>query len=248
MQDFREEYKLPKVTSGIEGLDILLSGGFPREKTILLAGPAGAGKSTFGLQFLYAGIVQEDEPGIYVSFDETLKNVRADAASYGWDLKTLEEQNLLAMVDGFSGRAGVATAEKYTTKLEVDDLLNLLINLIDSVGAERVVIDSITALALSLDDELTIRKEILKLSAVMSSLTCTTLMISEMQDDAEISRFRVEEFMAQGVVTLKYEFGNKGIRTIQVRKMRGVNHSMKERPFKMTDRGIEVYHDEDIYR
>ncbi len=238
---------MPRVTTGISGLDALLGGGFPRERTILIAGPAGAGKSTFGLQFLYAGIINEDEPGIYVSFDETLSNVRADALSYGWNLKTLEDQNLLAMVDGFSERAGVSSNEKYKTKLEVDELLTQLITLIDSVGAERVVIDSITALALSVDDELTIRKEILKLSAVMSSLTCTTLMISEMQTESEISRFGVEEFMAQGVITLKYQFGKKGTRSLQIRKMRGINHSMVERPFLITKNGIEVYHDEIIF-
>ncbi len=242
------QFSLPRVTTGITGLDIMLGGGFPKERTILIAGPAGAGKSTFGLQFLYTGIIQEDEPGIYVSFDETLSNVRTDAASYGWDLKTLENQNLLAMVDGFSGRAGVASNEKYQTKLEVDELLTLLISLIDSVGAERVVIDSITALALSVDDELLIRKEILKLSAVMSSLTCTTLMISEMQNSDEISRFGVEEFMAQGVITLKYDFGKKGTRSLQVRKMRGISHSMIERPFNLTNNGVEVYHDEILYQ
>ena len=242
-----ENYRLELTSSGIPGLDHLLNGGVPKERTILVAGPAGAGKSTFGLQFLYAGIVQEDEPGIYVSFDETLANVRMDAASYGWDLKALEDQNLLAMIDGFSGRAGVRSNEKYTTKLEVDELLTMLINLIDSVGAERVVIDSITALALSLDDELMIRKEILKLSAVMSSLTCTTLMVSEMKTDQEISRFGVEEFMAQGVITLKYEFGSRGARTIQVRKMRGISHSLEEKPFLMTSNGVVVYPDEKIY-
>ncbi len=238
---------MPRVTTGIEGLDRLIGGGFPRERTILIAGPAGAGKSTFGLQFLYSGIIQEDEPGIYVSFDETLSNVRADAASYGWNLKALEDQNLLAMVDGFSGRAGVSSNERYQTKLEVDELLTQLIALIDSVGAERVVIDSITALALSVDDELLIRKEILKLSAVMSSLTCTTLMISEMQSDAEISRFGVEEFMAQGVITLKYQYRERGSRSLQVRKMRGIKHSLAECPFLITSNGIEVYPDEEIY-
>jgi KaiC/GvpD/RAD55 family RecA-like ATPase len=167
--------------------------------------------------------------------------------SYGWDLAALEEQNLIALVDGFSERAGVATNEKYVTKLDVDEMLNLLIQLIDSIGAERVVIDSITAVALGLDNEVTQRKEILKLSAVMSSLTCTTLMISEQYEMNNISRFGIEEFMAQGVITLRYEYGKTGRRTVQVRKMRGVKHSMKERPFMITDDGIQVYQDEELY-
>lgn len=238
---------LKRVSTGIEGLDRILGGGYPEERTILISGPAGAGKSTFGLQFLVSGIAEYDSPGIYCSFDESLENVRNDALSYGWDLKALEEQNLLAMIDGYSERAGVQSGEEYITKLEVDELLSLLIRLIDSIGAERVVIDSITAIALSLDSELVVRKEILKLSAVMSALTCTTLMISEAINSKEISRFGVEEFMAQGVISLKYEFGSSGRRTIQVRKMRGIKHSLRERPFLINNRGIEVFPDEQLY-
>ena len=238
---------LERVGTGIEGLNDILGGGYPKERTILISGPAGGGKSTFGIQFIVAGILQEDEPGIYCSFDESLENVRNDAASYGWDLKALEDQNLLAMVDGYSERAGVESGEKFVTKLEVDELLNLLIRLIDNIGAERVVIDSITAIALSLENELIVRKEILKLSAIMSALTCTTLMISEAINTQEISRFGVEEFMAQGVIALKYEFGSTGRRTIQVRKMRGVKHSLRERPFIISDKGIEVFPDEELY-
>ena len=112
--------------------------------------PANASRTTsagrtFGLGFLVHGVMHEDEPGIYVSFDESLDNVRNDALSYGWDLKALEDQNLLAMIDGFSERAGLKSPEKYTIELEVDELLHELIRLIDSIGAERVVIDSITA-------------------------------------------------------------------------------------------------------
>ncbi|MHA2169853.1 MAG: ATPase domain-containing protein [Candidatus Kariarchaeaceae archaeon] len=238
---------LERVSTGIDGLDGVLGGGYPKERTILVAGAAGAGKSTFGLAFLVGGILQEDEPGIYVSFDESLENVRNDALSYGWDLKGLEDQNLLAMIDGYSERAGVASKEKYTIKMEVDELLNELIGLIDSIGAERVVIDSITAIALGLDSETTRRKEILKLSAVMTALTCTTLMISEMKEEAEISRFGVEEFMAQGVLTLKYQFGTYGRRSLQVRKMRGVKHSLKELPFLISNDGLSVYPEEELY-
>ncbi len=238
---------LERVSTGIAGLNSVLGGGYPKERTILIAGPAGAGKSTFGLAFLVNGILQEDEPGIYVSFDESLDNVRNDALSYGWDLKALEDQNLLAMIDGYSERAGVGSKEKYTIKLEVDELLNELIGLIDSIGGERVVVDSITAIALGLDSEIARRKEILKLSAVMTALTCTTLMISEMKIESEISRFGIEEFMAQGVITLRYRFGTYGRRSLQVRKMRGLKHSLKEIPFIISNEGLSVYPDEDLY-
>ncbi|MDH5401420.1 MAG: circadian clock protein KaiC [Candidatus Heimdallarchaeota archaeon] len=245
--EFAQAPNLPRVTSGMKGLDIILGGGYPKERNILVAGPAGAGKSTIGLAFLVAGIIEQDEPGIYVSFDETLDNVRNDALSYGWDLKSLEDQNLLAMIDGFSPRAGISSDEKYVCSIEIDEMINLLINLIDSIGAERVVVDSITAIAVGIDDEVTQRKEILKLSAVMSALTCTTIMVSEMRTQDEVSTMGVEEFMTQGVITLRYQFGQSGRRSIQVRKMRGVKHSLKERPFLITDQGPQVYPDEELY-
>lgn len=238
---------MEKISTGIKNLNEVLDGGYPKERTILIAGPAGAGKSTFALAFLVDGILRNDEPGIYVSFDETLDNVRADALSFGWDLKGLEEQNMLAMVDGFSPRAGIESNEKYKIELEVDEMLNLLIDLIDNIGAERVVIDSITAIALGLSEELIQRKEILKLSAVMSALSTTTLMISEMKTEAEISRFGIEEFMAQGVIVLKYLFAKSGRRTLQVRKMRGVDHNMSEMPFMMSTKGLECFPHEELY-
>lgn len=238
---------LERVSTGIKGLDSVLGGGYPRERTILIAGQAGSGKSTFGLAFLVDGILRADEPGIYISFDESLEAVRNDAQSYGWDLRELENQKRLIMVDGFSERAGIQSNEKYQTMLEIDEMLNLLIQMIDEIGAERIVIDSITAIALGLDDELRQRKEILKLSAVMSALSTTTLMISEMKSEAEISRFGVEEFMAQGVIVLKFLFNKSGRRTLQVRKMRGVKHLMSEMPFIMKTEGLEVYPQEELY-
>ena len=81
----------------------------------------------------------------------------------------------------------------------------------------------------------------------MSALTCTTLMISEMREDKEISRFGIEEFMAQGVVVIKYKMAESGRRSLQVRKMRGVKHSMQEVPFVMSSEGLFVYPDENIY-
>lgn len=238
---------IERVSTGIVNLDDVVGGGYPKERTILVAGPAGAGKSTFALAFLVDGIIRADEPGIYVSFDESLENVRQDALSFGWDLAELESQNRLAMIDGFSPRAGIESNEKYKTPLEVDEMLNLLISVIDEIGAERIVIDSITAIALGLDDEIRQRKEILKLSAVMSALSTTTIMVSEMKGSDEISRFGIEEFMAQAVIVLKYVFTKSGRRTLQVRKMRGVKHNMSEMPFIMTDNGLICYPHEELY-
>ncbi len=235
------------VETGILGLDRILGGGFPKGRTILVAGPAGAGKSTFGIQFLYHGILTGGESGIFVSFDELPAHVREECLNYGWNLKELEDDNLLVIVDGFSPRAGVSSGEKYQTLVDVDEVITQLVEVIDKTAAERVVIDSITALALSMANEQQIRRQILKLSAVMSSLECTTILTSEMSR-GEVSRFGVEEFMSQGVIVLNYEFRNSvGIRSLNIRKMRGIKHEMIERPFSITSSGIEVHSDEQFY-
>ena len=135
------------VETGIIGLDGILGGGFPKGRTILVSGPAGAGKSTFGVQFLYHGIVSGGESGIFVSFDEHPNHVREECLNFGWNLNDLEKDNLLVLVDGFSPRAGVGSVEKFQTPVDVDELISQLVEVNDKISAERVVIDSITALA-----------------------------------------------------------------------------------------------------
>ena len=94
-----------RVATGIPGLDALVEGGFPRARSILVSGSCGTGKSIFGMQYLYHGLVDYEEPGVFVTFDEMPSKIREDMLKFGWNLKELEKNDLLAILDATSAKA-----------------------------------------------------------------------------------------------------------------------------------------------
>lgn len=218
-----------RVATGIEGLDQLLNGGIPAEHTVFLAGPAGAGKTTFALEFLYRGITENDENGLYVSFEETKDELLTDLP-FDWDLQGLIDDGSLNMV-------------KYDP-YQYEDIVGLIRSSVRENDAERVVIDSLTALSLYVDDVKDVRKLILDMNEQLRKLETTTLYIGEIKSSApeQISRFGVEEFIADGVITLILgQQGSELTNQLLIRKMRGTDHDKKVHPFKFQDDGLKVY-------
>ncbi|MEM4222245.1 MAG: ATPase domain-containing protein, partial [archaeon] len=135
-----------RVPTGIPGLDSLIQGGFPKGRTILVAGPTGAGKSILGMQFLYKGIMEYGEPGVFFTLDEPANQLREDMAVFGWDLEDLENSGKLVLLEGTAARAGFTTEEKYAVMnmgLSVDYLLHDIRKACSTIGAKRFVLDSI---------------------------------------------------------------------------------------------------------
>ena len=248
---------LERVRSGIKGLDDLIEGGFPRGRTILIAGASGTGKSILGLQFIYKGAVEYNEPGVYVTFDENPDKIRQDMLKFGWDIAALEKKDKMAILDGTSARAGAPSDEEHMLMPGIDfnRLLVEIMGVVRKIGAKRLVVDSIPAMGQLLEKEGDIRRSILKLSFTVSKADVTTLITTELQEQdvksgfAKFSKYDVEEYISDGVILLNMlTIGSDESRTAYIRKMRGTKHSLGIHPMHIDDQGITIKKAEDIFK
>jgi KaiC/GvpD/RAD55 family RecA-like ATPase len=231
------------VHSGIDQLDELLNGGFPRGRCVLVTGGCGTGKSILGIQFLVEGINKYGENGILITTEESPSAVRADMKRFKWDLQKLEKDGKLGIIDIASPKSRVPYAGKdeITRLLNMNTLLLALTQLQKSTNAKRAVLDSIPGLELVIEEPAAIRHAIHRLIATLKELGCTTLLISEGRGKGQISRYDVEEFISDGVLFLEQiRHGGKFERGLTVVKMRGTPHESKTSPMVITDKGISI--------
>jgi len=228
---------LSKVRTGIEGFDELVLGGLPRGQSILVSGGTGTGKSTFGLQFVYKGAKVYDEPGVYLTLEESVPSILKNALSYGWDLETLQKQGKLALLDFSPAISG------QIRKLEPTDIFTSISTAWKKIGAKRIVIDPITVFGMQTESALELRHDLLRFSSLLKQLDSTILFVTEIPEESQsLSRFGVEEFIADGVVVLYYSrVGGLRVRGIEVRKMRGTSHKEGTFPIKLSDSGLTVF-------
>ncbi len=242
--------KLERCPSGIPGFDGLCEGGFIRDKSYLISGTSGTGKTIFALQFIVNGALEYNEPGIFIATEERPQNIREYASTFDWDLEKLEDENMIALVDATSTKIGLPSDEKYVDIRPFDtrSLLDQVISIQDEINAKRCVVDSTTAIGFMINDVSKFRIELLKMSTTFEILGLTSLLTCEIVEGSPaISRFGVENFVTEGAIVLRFErSGNVRIRTIEIVKMRGTKHSYKIHPFDITDKGIVVYAEEAI--
>ncbi len=241
---------LERCPSGIPGFDDLCEGGFIRDRTYLVSGVSGAGKTIFALQFLVNGAKEYNEPGIYIATEERPQGIREHASTLGWDLEKLEDENMLALVDATSTKIGLPSDEKYVDIRPFDtrSLLDQVISIQDEIGARRAVVDSTTSIGFMINDVPKFRIELLKISTTFEILGLTSILTCEIVEGSQaISRFGVENFVTEGTIVLRYErSGNVRIRALEIVKMRGTKHSCKIHPFEITENGIIVYAGEEV--
>ncbi|MEW6295604.1 MAG: ATPase domain-containing protein [Candidatus Diapherotrites archaeon] len=243
-----------RIKSGVIGLDELIGGGFPEGRTILVTGACGTGKTIFCMQFIHEGAAKYNEPGIYVTMDERPNLIREDVMQFGWDLRKLEEKNLVHIIDGSVARIGMPSEEEFSlpmTGFDLDKLLLEIMRVTKRIGAKRVVIDSIPALGFNFNDENEVRKAILKLSYMLMRIGVTSLLTSEVQEGANrFGRYEVEEYVVDGVIVLHYSgIGGGGTnRTLHIRKLRATKHSEDLHPLTITAKGIKVHPLEEVYK
>ncbi len=247
---------MERVPTGIDGLDDMIEGGFPRGRTVLLSGGCGTGKSIFGLQFLYKGAVDYDEPGVYVTVDERPELTRQDMLRFGWDIASLEEQGKLVMLDLTGSKIGVQTGEKYAlnSALDIDRLVLKIMQTAGEIGARRLVIDSLPALGFHLKGEAEVRNMILKLTYMIRKSDLTAVLISEVPEQTPgsgpmmFSKYGVEEYVADSVILLHYlGMGTDTNRTLYVRKMRGTKHIEDIIPMHITEAGIKLVNPDEAF-
>lgn len=236
--------RISRVPTGIPNLDGLIGGGFPRGSVILLTGDPGVGKTIFGLQFLYAGAVEYGEPGLYLTAEEFPEELKLTAQQFNWDLNALEEGGKLYFFDLASGRVRISTKSP-TSKapFDPDTVLVELLDMVRKTRVQRVVVDSLPAVLLAIDDARVARRFLHRMISAMKILRATTLLISESYSDSTgpYLHLRSSEFLASGLIRMYFEReGDKMVRKILVQKMRNTPLDLKPRTIEITSRGLVI--------
>jgi KaiC/GvpD/RAD55 family RecA-like ATPase len=239
-----------RVKTGVQGFDELCGGGLLQDHSYLVSGTSGAGKTILALQFIYNGITKYGENGIIVATEERPEHIRANCEVFGWDLQELEDEGCLAIIDAASTKIGIPSQEKYVDVRPFDmrSMMDQIIMIQEEIDAKRAVVDSTTSIGFYLQDPAKIRVELLKLSTTLEILGLTSLLTAEIVDDEHPSRFGVENFVTEGTIALYYKrMGNDRVRSMEIYKMRGSDHSKKIHPYDITAEGIVVHPHEEVY-
>jgi KaiC/GvpD/RAD55 family RecA-like ATPase len=226
---------MDRIRTGIKGLDEIMHGGIPQNQLMLLTGTSGTGKTILCSQYIYKGVKDYNENGVYLSFEEPVDTIRENAKSFGWDFDAIEKAGKFAFI-------------KYDP-YRIEDVFDILESTIREVKASRVVIDSISALGLHIRDSAELRRMIFNMSLILRRLNCTVIMVSEIVPGTKgLSRYGVEEFVADSVIVLHYErVSSVFSRAIQVWKLRGSSHSERMHPYKIGSNGIIINPHEEAF-
>lgn len=223
---------LKKLETGNPSFDHISHGGLPLGRTTLVAGSSGSAKTLFGAQFLAMGIQLYDQPGVFVTFEEQVDDIRRNLRSFNWDIDTWEKEGKWIFVDA-------APKEEIIVAVGDFDLSAFRIRLeraVERCKAQRVVIDSIGSIFTQFHEEMhTIRRELIQVALTLSRLGATSIITAErLEEYGKITRFGVEEFLTDNVVILRNVLHNeKRRRTIEILKFRGSNHEKGENPFSI---------------
>jgi circadian clock protein KaiC len=227
--------ELPKAPTGIRGLDEVTGGGLPRGRPTLVCGPAGCGKTLLAMEFVVRGITQYDEPGVFVAFEETIKDLRANVASLGFNLAQLEADNML-VIDHIGTVGHMEAAGDW-------DLEGLLLRIgaaIDKIGAKRVVIDTIETLFGAFSDTAILRAELRRLFDWLKERGVTAVITGERGDGA-LTRHGIEEYVSDCVIVLDHRVTQEtSTRRLRILKYRGSHHGTNEYPFLIEESGVSV--------
>ena len=228
---------LEKAPTGIQGFDEITEGGLPRGRITLVCGNAGNGKTLFATEFLVRGATEHGEPGVFLSFEETTEEITQNVASLGFDLHELQEEGKLTLDYVQIERSEIEEAGEY-------DLEGLFIRLgyaIDSIGAKRVVLDTLEALFGGLSSDAILRAELRRLFRWLKDRGVTAVITAERGQDGALTRHGLEEYVSDCVILLDHRVNEQiSTRRLRIIKYRGSVHGTNEYPFLIGERGIVV--------
>ena len=227
---------LPKAPTGIPGLDEITKGGLPRGRPTLVCGSAGCGKTLLAMEFLVRGATEYGEPGVFMAFEETAEELTQNVRSLGFDLTKLIKQKKLALDFVWVERSEIEETGEY-------DLEGLFIRLnaaIESIGAKRVVLDTIEALFSGLQNEGILRAELRRLFRWLKDKGVTAVITGE-RGEGTLTRRGLEEYVSDCVILLDHRVTDQvSTRRMRIVKYRGTTHGSNEYPFLIDQDGFSV--------
>jgi len=227
---------LQKERTGIPGFDEITRGGLPAGRPTLICGSAGAGKTLFAMEFLVRGAILYDEPGVFMSFEESDEELATNVASLGFDLNQLITDKKLILDYVFIERSEIEETGEY----DLEALFLRLGYAVDSIGAKRVVLDTLEALFASLPNEAIVRAELRRLFRWLKEKGVTAVITCE-RGNGTLTRYGLEEYVADCVILLDHRVQNQiSTRRMRIVKYRGTSHGTNEYPFFIDDRGFSV--------
>jgi len=226
---------IPKEPTGIQGLDWVLQGGFPRGRVTLVCGGPGSGKTVLGMEFIYRG-AEQGMPGMFVSFEEEAVSLRRNALSLGWDLQRLEKQNLLGLLDPMPRPGSVPAGE-----FSLHGLAAILAGKAEELGVCRIAIDAIDVLLRLFKDPIQEREELHFLHAWLLKKGMTAVLTVKRDGANGTDQYGFLDYMADCVLMLDQRITTQiSTRRVRVLKYRGSGFGRNEYPFIIEDGGINL--------
>ncbi|MFC4357476.1 KaiC domain-containing protein [Halobium salinum] len=234
------ESTIPRIALGIDGLDEMVLGGVPERSLIAVIGSAGTGKTTFGLQFLHEAL-REGDSAVYITLEESREAVLSTAEEKGWPFRSYAEEDRLAVV----------AMDPVEMANSLESIRNDLPRLVEAFGADRVVLDSVSLLEMMYDHPSKRRSEVFEFARSLKRIGVTTMLTSEASEDTPYaSRFGIVEYLTDAVFVLQYVRPSNFRETrlaVEIQKIRDANHSRETKPYDITDDGISVHRQANIF-